>query len=462
VIKLKQYDVVILGAGPGGYVAAIKAAQQGLNTAIIEKEAIGGVCLNWGCIPTKSLLKSAKVYQQFTHAKDYGIDVESMEGIKPNWSSIIKRKNRIVKRLTGGVKMLLKKNKVDIYEGFGEVLTPQEIKINDDIIETKNIILSTGASPVFPPIDGLKEGYENQFVLTSKGMLDIDHIPQKLVIIGGGVIGIEFATIFNSFGTKVTVIEREENILLNVDQDIRDQMMKTLKKDKIEILTQSSVVKIKQDGVVYQASDGKNITVESDKVLLSVGMKANLKGYEKLNLKMDKGFVKINDQMQTSINNVYAIGDMNGRMMLAHVASHQGIVAVDHILSHPSTMNYKQVPSAIYSFPEIAQIGYTEQELKEQKIDYKVSTFPLQANGKALSANATNGMIKVLASTKYNEILGVHILAENASDLISEALMTMKLEGTADDIAHAIHPHPTLSEIYNEAAWGIIDKPIHI
>ena len=459
---MKQYDVVILGAGPGGYVAAIKAAQQGLNTAIIEKEAIGGVCLNWGCIPTKSLLKSAKVYQQFTHAKDYGIDVENMDVIKPNWSSIIKRKNRIVKRLTGGVKMLLKKNKVDIYEGFGEVLTPQKIKVNDDIIETKNIILSTGASPVFPPIDGLKDAYERQFVLTSKGMLDIDHIPQKLVIIGGGVIGVEFATIFNSFGTKVTIIEREENILLNVDEDIRDQMMKTLKKDKIEILTQSSVVKIKHDGVIYQASDGKNITVQADKVLLSVGMKANLKGYEKLNLTMDKGFVKINDHMQTSINNVYAIGDMNGRMMLAHVASHQGIVAIDHILSRPSTMNYKQVPSAIYSFPEIAQIGYTEKDLKDQKIDYKVSTFPLQANGKALSANATNGMIKVLASTKYNEILGVHILAENASDLISEALMTMKLEGTADDIAHAIHPHPTLSEIYNEAAWGIIDKPIHI
>jgi len=459
---MKTYDLAILGSGPGGYVAAIKAAQKGLKTAIIEKESIGGVCLNWGCIPTKSLLKSAKVYQQFMHAKDYGIQVKNKEDITPDWPQIIKRKDRIVRKLTGGVKMLLKKNKVDVYEGFGEVLNPNKIKIDDETIETKNLILSTGASPILPPIDGLKKAYEDKYVMTSKEMLDIDHIPKSLVVIGGGVIGVEFATIFNSFGSEVTIIEREDKILLNVDDDIREQMLKTLKKDKIKVSTQCSVSKIGKDYVTYNDSDGKEQNIKADQVLLSVGMKANLKGFEKLDLDLDRNFVKINDYCQTSQKNVYAIGDMNGKMMLAHVASHQGIIAINHILGEEEKMDYHQVPSAIYSFPEIAQIGYTERALKEENIDYKVSTFPLQANGKALSANATNGMIKILASKKYNEILGVHIMADNASDLISEAVMTMKLEGTADEMAKAIHPHPTMSEIFNEAAWGIVDQAIHI
>ncbi|MDA3932593.1 MAG: dihydrolipoyl dehydrogenase [Tenericutes bacterium] len=459
---MSTYDVVILGAGPGGYVAAIKAAQKGLKTAIIEKEAIGGVCLNWGCIPTKSLLKSAKVYTQFMHAKDYGIDVANKDDIKPNWKAIIKRKDRIVRRLTGGVKMLLKKNNVDIYEGFGEIKNKYEIIVNDETIKTKNIILSTGASPILPPIDGLKNAYDRGFVMTSKQLLDIDEIPKELVVIGGGVIGLEFATIFNSFGTKVTIIEREDKILLNVDDDVRDAILKIIKKDKINVFTEATVNKIGDKNVTYKTSTGEEKTIDADKVLLSVGMKANLKGYESLNLKTERNFVEINDYMQTSLDNVYAIGDMNGKMMLAHVASHQGIIAINHILGEKETMNYKQMPSAIYSFPEIAQIGYTEKEAKEAKLDFKTSTFPVQANGRALSANETDGFIKIIASKKYNEILGVHIVASNASDLISEAVMTMKLEGTADEIANAVHPHPTMSEIFNEAAWGIVDKPIHI
>lgn len=459
---MNTYDVAILGAGPGGYVAAIKAAQKGLKTAIIEKEAIGGVCLNWGCIPTKSLLKSAKVYTQFMHAKDYGISVKNASDITPDWKAIIKRKDRIVRRLTGGVKMLLKKNKVDIYEGEGVVLNSNEIKIKDETIKTKNIILSTGASPILPPIDGLKEAHENGFLMTCKALLDIDDIPKELVIIGGGVIGLEFATIFNAFGTKVTIIERENRILLNVDDDIRDSMMKIIKKANIDVFTESTVTKIGDNKVTYKENSGEDVSVKTDKVLLSVGMKANNKGFEKLNLDMNKNFVSINEHMQTSVANVYAIGDMNGKMMLAHVASHQGIIAVNHILGENEVMNYNQIPSAIYSFPEIAQIGYTETEIKSQNIDYKTSTFPLQANGKALSAGESNGFIKIIASKKYNEILGVHILADNASDIISEAVITMKLEGTADEIAKSVHPHPTISEIFNEAAWGIVDKPIHI
>ncbi|PKK95590.1 MAG: dihydrolipoyl dehydrogenase [Tenericutes bacterium HGW-Tenericutes-5] len=459
---MKEYDVIVLGAGPGGYVAAIKAAQNNLKVAIIEKEAIGGVCLNWGCIPTKSLLKSAKVYQEFMNAKDYGIDIADKSQITPNWSNILKRKDRIVKRLTGGVKMLLEKNKVEIFTGEGEIITNNEVLINDEKIRAKNIIISTGASPILPPIEGLEKAYKDNFLMTSKEILDIDNIPQELVIIGGGVIGIEFATIFNTFNTKVTIIEREKEILLNVDDDIRENMLKILKKAKVEVLTESTVVKIKNNEVIYKDKDGNDKSVSASKVLLSVGMKANIGSFTKLNIKLNNKFVEVNDSLQTSIPNIYAIGDVNGKMMLAHVASHQGIIAVNNILGHKEKLNYDQIPSAIYSFPEIAQVGLTEKAAKTKGLDYKVSIFPLQANGKALSANEKDGFIKIIADKKYNEILGVHILADNASDLISEAVVVMKLEGTADEIAKSVHPHPTISEIYHEAALGIIDKPIHI
>ncbi|MDY0010190.1 MAG: dihydrolipoyl dehydrogenase [Candidatus Izemoplasmatales bacterium] len=459
---MKNYDVIIIGSGPGGYVAAIKAGQKNLKVAIIEKEAIGGVCLNWGCIPTKALLKSAKVYTEILNAKEYGIDIDSYENIKPNWTSIVKRKDRIVKRLTGGVKMLLEKNNVDIYNGEGEILNKNEVKVNDEILKTKNIILATGSSPIIPPIPGINEAHKSGFLMTSKEMLSIDQIPKKLIIVGGGVIGIEFATIFNSFNTEVTIIEREKEILTNIDDDIREAMLKILKKAKIEILTEATVTGINDKKVIYKTDSGEEKTVNADRVLLSVGMKSNNESFKNLNLKMEKNFVFVNDQMQTSIPNVYAIGDVNGKMMLAHVASHQGLIAIEHIQGKTEKINYDQIPSVIYSFPEVAQIGLTEKIAKTNGIDYLVSKFPLQANGKALSANEKDGFIKIIASKPYNEIIGVHILADNASDLISEALMTMKLEGTANEIASSIHPHPTISEIYNEAALGIIEKPIHI
>lgn len=459
---MKNYDVIIIGSGPGGYVAAIKAGQNNLKVAVIEKEAIGGVCLNWGCIPTKALLKSAKVYTEILNAKEYGIDIDSYENIKPNWTSIVKRKDRIVKRLTGGVKMLLEKNNVDIYNGEGEILNKNEVKVNDEILKTKNIILATGSSPIIPPIPGINEAHKSGFLMTSKEMLSINQIPKKLIIVGGGVIGIEFATIFNSFNTEVTIIEREKEILTNIDDDIREAMLKILKKAKIEILTEATVTGIDEKKVIYKTVSGEEKTVNADRVLLSVGMKSNNESFKNLNLKMEKNFVIVNDQMQTSIPNVYAIGDVNGKMMLAHVASHQGLIAIEHIQGKIEKINYDQIPSVIYSFPEVAQIGLTEKIAKTKGIDYLVSKFPLQANGKALSANEKDGFIKIIASKPYNEIIGVHILADNASDLISEALMTMKLEGTANEIASSIHPHPTISEIYNEAALGIIEKPIHI
>ena len=459
---MKNYDLIVLGSGPGGYVAAIKAGQKNLKVAIIEKEAIGGVCLNWGCIPTKSLLKSAKVYNEILNSKDYGIIIEDKTQVKPDWKAIIKRKDRIVRRLTGGVKMLLEKNNVDIFIGEGTVLNKNEVKVNDEVLKSKNIILATGASPIFPPIDGIQKAYKDGHLLTSKEILAIESIPSELVIIGGGVIGLEFATIFNTFGSKVTIIEREKEILLNIDDEVRDTMLKILKKAQVNILTESSVVKVTDNKVTYKTIVGETKTISSEKILLSVGMKANVNSFKSLNLKMDKNFVSVNDHLQTSVDNIYAIGDVNGKMMLAHVASHQGLIAIQHILGKSEKINYNQIPSPIYSFPEVAQIGLTEKAAKTQGLDYKVSKFPLQANGKALAGNETEGFIKIIASKKYNEIIGVHILAENASDLISEAVITMKLEGTADEIANSVHPHPSISEIFHEAALGIVDKPIHI
>lgn len=458
---MKNYDVIILGSGPGGYVAAIKAAQNNLKVAIVEKQAIGGVCLNWGCIPTKALLKSAKVYLEIMNSNDYGIKISDKSVIAPDWTSILKRKNLIVKRLTGGVKMLLEKNGVDVFIGEGTVVNNHEVKVNDEILKSKYLVLATGASPILPPIPGLEEAYQNKFLLTSKELLDIEKIPNHLTIIGGGVIGLEFATIFNAFGTRVTIIERESEILQTVDEDVRETMLKHLKKAKVEVLTNSAVTSIGKNDLTYKQGD-ETKKIITDKILLSVGMKSNLKAFKDLNLNLKNNFVSVNEHLQTSISNVYAIGDVNGKAMLAHVASHQGLVAISHILGKNEVIDYNQIPSAIYSFPEIAQIGYTEKTAKTEGIKYKTAKFPLQANGKALASGEKEGFIKIITSLPYNEIIGVHLVSDNASDLISEAVMTMKLEGTADEIAKAIHPHPTISEIFHEAALGIIDKPIHI
>ncbi len=457
---MKQYDLTIIGTGPGGYVAAIKAAQLGLNVAVIEKESIGGVCLNWGCIPTKALLNSAKVYKNFKQAKDYGIDVEK-DAFSVNFANMMKRKNKIVKKLTGGVSYLFKKNKVDVYDGKAVVKDNHTINVGDDTLKTKKLIIATGASPFVPPIDGLKDGLTSGYVVTSKGILDLKDQPKNLVIIGGGVIGIEFATIFATLGTKVTILEREKDILLGVDQEIKDMFKKTLKKAKIKFEVNATVNKVSKDNITYE-QDGETKTLDADKILLSAGMKPNMDGLENLDLELENGFIKTDTLLKTNIEDVYAIGDVNGKYMLAHVASKEGITAVEDIHGEAIPVDYSKVPSGIYTFPEIAQIGLTEEEAKKEGIDYKVSTFPLSANGKALAENQTIGMVKMLASKPYNEIIGVHILSDSATELISEAVLGMNLETTAADIANAIHPHPTLSEMLHETAHGILDKPIHI
>ncbi|MFA6801068.1 MAG: FAD-dependent oxidoreductase, partial [Acholeplasmataceae bacterium] len=312
---MKNYDVVIIGGGPGGYVAAIKAGQSGLKTALIEKEVVGGICLNHGCIPTKALLKSAKVYQQFLHAKSYGLTVGN---VGFDWQAILDRKNVVVKKLTTGVGFLLKKNGVDVYQGLGVVKDKNTVEVNKETLKTKNLILATGASPIVPPIPGLKEAYEKGFAKTSRELLTIDNVPENLVIIGGGVIGVEFATVFSSFGSNVTIIEKLDGILPMMDEDIRTAYTKTLKKDGINIFTSAEVKAVEGTNVVYLVN-GKEEKVKADTILVSVGMRANSNGLEVLNLKMNKASVETNDQLETSVKGVYAIGDLNGKYMLAHV-----------------------------------------------------------------------------------------------------------------------------------------------
>jgi dihydrolipoamide dehydrogenase len=456
---MKQYDIVVIGAGPGGYVAAIKAAQSNLSVALIEKQEIGGVCLNWGCIPTKAMLKSAKVYLQAKHAADYGILLNA-DSVHPDWKQIVARKDKIVKRLTGGVASLLKKNGVVLYQGEGVIADKETIHVNGEILKTKNLILATGASNVVPPIPGLKEGIEKGLVKDNRSLLSIPVMPKRLVVIGGGVIGVEFATLFASFGVPVIILEKLPAILTTIDDEVRDAFLKIFKRQGVQVLVNAEVVEVQAGAVSYRL-DGKLETVEADTVLLSVGMRPNVKGLENLNLELEKGAVKTDETLRTSVKNVYAIGDLNGKSMLAHTASAEAIVAVNTVLGKQDRIDYGKIPAAIYSFPEIVTLGLTEKAAREQGKDIVVSRFPIQANGKSLSDGETEGFIKLIADAKYKEILGVHILSSSATELAPELTLAMHLEATAEDIAHSVHMHPTASEIIQEAAEGLIGKAIH-
>ncbi len=457
-----QYDIVVLGSGPGGYVAAIKAAQLGSSVAIVEKESFGGVCLNWGCIPTKALLKSSKVYQYILNANKYGIDIEGVESVSLNWYKMLKRKDNIVKKLTSGVEFLLKKNKVDIYRGWGEVLDKNTIKVGDTTLKCRDLIISTGSSPIIPEIKGTEEGMRNNFVLTSKEALSLSVIPKELVILGGGVIGVEFATLFASLGKKVTIIQKIDKILEFLDDDVVTEMKSILNKLGVDILYSSSLEEIKGNTLIVKNKLGEIKTLKPDKLLISIGRSANLEALKSLNLKTYRRGIVTNDKTETNIPNVYAIGDVNGIYNLAHVASAEGIVAVENIIhKNNSTIDYKKIPNCIYTSPEMAAVGYNERDARREFKDIIVSKFPLSANGKALAEGEDTGFIKIIAESEYGEIIGVHIVAPTATDMISEIVTTMKLEGTIYDLAKVVHPHPTLSEIIMEAAHGAIDKPIH-
>ena len=458
---MKSYDIVVIGGGPGGYVAAIKAAQLKAKVALVEADRIGGVCLNYGCIPTKTLLRSAKLYQDMLSAAAFGIDLSAGSNIELNWEQLMNRKTTVVHKIVSGVEQLLKFNGIDVYKGFGEVVDQHTIKVGDDVLSTKDLIIATGSRTQFPEIEGLKESQEMGIVIDSTTAIALQEQPKTLIILGGGVIAVEFATLFNSLGTKVILLQRSDQILKNQDGDVKSLIQRHLVDSGVEIKTGVSLDKISDHIVHYHDERGQH-EIFGDKILASLGRTPNLRGLEALNLKHDRKGLVVNENMQTNLPNVYAIGDVCGGMMLAHVASAQGIVAVENIFGHDSKMNYRQIPSCIYSFPEVGAIGYTEEEAREAGLDIGTSSFPLSANGKAMAEGETVGFVKIIHDKKYGEVIGVHIVASHATDMIAEAAATMALEGTVLDLAKTVHPHPTLSEIVMEAAHGAVDKPIHL
>ncbi len=457
-----NYDVIVIGGGPGGYVAAIKAAQLGAKVAVVEDGNLGGVCLNWGCIPTKTLIRTAKLFTDIKRSEEFGILGIDEKNTSVDWTKLIDRKNSVVKRLVTGINSLFKKHKIDLYDGWATVKNKNEVEVNGETITGKNLILATGAKEYMPPISGLEETLKTGKILNSKATFELDKIPEELVVIGGGVIAVEFATIFNAIGSKVTLIQRSKQILSSTEKEMGKTLQRQLKKDGINVITGTSLKSITEEEIVIEHKK-KEKTFTGDKYLVSLGLKANLSGLESLDLELDeKGFVKTDDCLKTNIDGVYAIGDLNGKHALAHVASAEGIVAAENIMGKDTTMNYDIVPACIYTFPELASVGMTDEEAKENGYDVNVSKFPLAANGKALAEGETVGFAKIISDNKDGKVLGVHIMAGHATDMISEAIIAMQLGAKVDDIAKAIHPHPTTSEIVMEAAFAAVDQPIHM
>ncbi|WP_434297382.1 dihydrolipoyl dehydrogenase [Clostridium sporogenes] len=458
--------LVVIGGGPGGYVAAIRGAQLGAEVTLIEKEKLGGTCLNVGCIPTKVLLHSSELLNEIKEAKTLGIEVN--EEVKVNWPQLQNRKNTVVNTLVSGVSSLLEHNKVKVINGTVTFEGTNSIKVTKDQGESENIqfdnvIISSGSIPFIPPI----EGRELEGVIDSTGALSLDSIPKSMVIIGGGVIGIEFANIFNSFGCKVTVIEMLPFILPPMDREISEILKEKLKKDGIDIYDNCKVTKIKKNNenlnVSFEEGNSK-LNIEAQKVLIAVGRRANISNLnlESIGVSTEKGCILVNNNMETNIKGIYAIGDCTGKNMLAHVASDQGIIAVENIMGENKKMDYKTVPACVYTKPELASVGLTEEQAKQKGIDYKVGKFPLIYNGKSLIMNDTEGLIKIIADKKYEEVLGVHILGPRATDLITEAALALRLEATLEEIITTVHAHPTIGEAMKEAALAVNKEAIHM
>jgi len=455
---MAQYDIAILGGGPGGYVAAIRAAQKGAKTVLVEEDRLGGVCLNVGCIPTKTLLRSAQVYQQTVRAAEFGVVVEG--NVKVDWTAVLSRKDRVVKQLTDGVSQLLEHNGVTVINGRGAVKDKHTIEVAGDTITADNLIIATGSRPTMLPIPGLAEAYASGAVVDSTGALSLTKIPERFIVVGGGVIGIEFAALFRALGSEVVVLEKF-SILNGLDREVQGAMRRILKREGVQIFEDADVQRI--DGAAVTAKVGDEVhRFAGDVVLVSLGRTPNTDAVQNLNLEMEGRGIKTDRQMRTSVPGVYAIGDVNGKQMLAHTASAEGIAAVENILGGSASVDYRRIPACVYSFPEIAAVGLTEEQAREEGYDVQTGTFPFAANGKALAEGERDGFVKVVADKRYGEILGVHIVGPHATDLIAEAANALQLEATLSDLAHTVHPHPTLSEVLMEAAHVGLGMPIHV
>ncbi|WP_060678436.1 dihydrolipoyl dehydrogenase [Virgibacillus halodenitrificans] len=470
----KEYDLVILGGGTGGYVAAIRAAQIGMQVAVVEKEKSGGTCLHRGCIPSKALLRSAEVYRQTKQASEFGIDTENTT---LNFSKVQERKESIVSNLHQGVQGLMKKGKIDVFEGYGRILGPSifspmpgtisiEYANGDEntMIVPKNVLIATGSKPKSLP--GLT--LDGTYVMSSDEALQMEELPNSIIIVGGGVIGIEWASMLADFGVKVTVIEYLPHILPTEDEAIAKEVEKQLKNKGITFVKSAKVLpetlEINNMVSIEAEIDGEKKDFNADKMLVSVGREANTTniGLENTDIVVDKGFIQTNDYYQTKETHIYAIGDVIGGMQLAHVASHEGIVAVEHMADQkPQPLNYNNIPSCIYSNPEAASVGLTEKQAKEAGFQINVGKFPFKAIGKALVHGESDGFVKVIADKTTEDLLGVHMVGPHVTDMISEAGLAKVLDATPWEIANTVHPHPTLSEIMGEAALAVEGKQIH-
>jgi dihydrolipoamide dehydrogenase len=464
-----QYDLIVIGSGPGGYVAAIRASQLGMKVAVVEKESLGGICLNWGCIPTKALLKSAQVFEYIQHAADYGVQVGDS---KADFGKMIARSREVADGMSKGINFLFRKNKITVINGTGKLAPGKKVVVTDaegkkTEYTANHIILATGARAKELPnlkIDGKK-------VIEYRKAMSLESQPKSMVVVGAGAIGVEFAYFYHTIGTKVTVVEfLEQGLVPREDPDVSKELAKIYKKAGVEVMANTSVESVDTKGKgcvvkVKSRKDGKESTIECDVVLSAAGVTPNLEniGLEETGVKTERGMVVVDEFYRTSVPGVYAIGDIVPGPALAHVASAEGILCVEKIAGHnPEPLDYNNIPSCTYCSPEIASVGYTEQAAKEAGYEVKVGKFPFTASGKAKASGASNGFVKVIFDAKYGEFLGAHMIGANVTEMIAEVVVARKLETTGHEIIKSVHPHPTMSEAIMEAAAAAYDEVIHL
>ena len=460
------YDVIVLGSGPGGYPAAIRASQLGKKVAIVEKESLGGICLNWGCIPTKALLKSAQVFEYAKHSKDYGITIANPSA---DFGSVISRSRGVADKMSKGIQFLMKKNKIDVIMGFGKLIAPGKLEITatdgtKKVEEAKNIIIATGGrARELPslPVDGIK-------IIEYRKAMSLPSLPKSMIVCGSGAIGSEFAYFYNSLGTKITMVEFMPRLVPVEDEDISKELEKQFKKQGMAIMTNSEVLSVDTSGKGVKAkvkTPTGEVILEADILLSAVGVVANIEniGLENLGIKTEKGKITVDANQQTNIKGIYAIGDCTPGQALAHVAAKEGINAAEHLSGHhPEPLDYNNIPGCTYCTPEIASVGYTEKAARDAGYEVKVGKFPFIASGKAVASGATEGFVKVIYDAKYGEFLGCHMIGANVTEIIAEAVVARKLETTAHEILNAVHPHPTMSEGLKEATAAAYGEAIDI
>ena len=458
---MSKYDIIVLGSGPGGYVTAIRASQLGFKTAVVEKESLGGVCLNWGCIPTKALLKSAQVFEYLKHAGDYGLSVKDAD---KDFDAVVKRSRGVADGMSKGVQFLMKKNKIDVLKGFGKLKAGKKIDVDGKEYSADHIVIATGArSRELPslPQDGKK-------VIGYREAMSLEKQPKKMIVVGSGAIGVEFAYFYNSMGTEVTIVEYLPNVVPVEDIDVSKQLEKSFKKSGINIMTSAEVTSVDTSGkgvkAIVKTSKGEE-TLEADIILSAVGIKTNIEGIglEDVGIAVDRDKILVNDYYQTNIPGYYAIGDVTPGQALAHVASAEGILCVEKIAGqHVEALDYGNIPGCTYCTPEIASVGLTEKQAKDQGYDIKVGKFPFSASGKASAGGHKDGFVKVIFDAKYGEWLGCHMIGAGVTDMIAEAVLGRKLETTGHEVLKAVHPHPTMSEAVMEAVAAAYDEVIHL